>query len=91
MALSLTLLHNNESGINTGICIEENECSGKSSLFPLYKRDADLSSFKFVNFRVGVPACIINDALNADNWPLNVHVRNFRFIPKNESADNEQM
>lgn len=56
----------------------------------LVKKDADISSLHFINFKLGVPAGSLNDALNTSIWPVGVQIKQFTSRPKNELHPKQQ-
>ena len=57
----------------------------------LVKKDVDITSLHFINFKLGVPAASFNRVLKTDMWPIGVQIKPFVSRPKNELGQNQQV
>lgn len=61
---------------NTQISKNHIECTR------LVKKDADESTLKYVNFKIGVSPHFYNDIIKPNVWPMNIKIRPFIFFPR---------
>ena len=48
-------------------------------VFPLVKKDADLTKLKFINFGLKIPTSLSSFVLNPNLWPKDITVKPFKF------------
>lgn len=56
----------------------------KFKVHKMLKKDADISSLKYVSFKVEMNVDELNILDDVDLWPEGVRVREFQQVPKNE-------
>ena len=52
------------------------------AVFPLVKKDADLTKLKFINFGLKIPTSLSSFVLNQNLWPKDITVKPFKFPKK---------
>ena len=50
-----------------------------NAVFPLVKKDADLTKLKFINFGLKIPRSLSSFVLNPNLWPKDITVKPFKF------------
>ena len=56
-------------------------------VFPLVKKDADLTKLKFINFGFKIPTSLSSFVLNPNLWPKNITVKPFKFATPFKSIE----